>query len=361
MMNKNQAISGGMPVYKYVGNKVLTSFENLILRTRMSEFHSGYRMYSTTFLNKVPFHENTDVFYFDTEIIIQARHLGSAIEEVPIQAFYGDEDCNVNGFAYALDVCKAVILYRLHQLHIIRKANYIVNRSYVHKKKTSAFSSHQIILNDIPEGTGRILYIGKNENLLSDELLQKGYSVDLVLDLDTELVSGEKGLSVERQNFQNLQLEYDRVFDYVILGDVLSQTANPEELVRQAHRILKLDGTLVCSVPNIAIWLYRLSLLIGRFNYGPAGTLDYRNLRFFTKFSLLRVFKRQGLVVDTVKYTSLPFEVFFESSGKSLILRLIDRLYYLKVKLWPSMFSYQFVTSVKVKSLVDEVTSSIKE
>jgi len=361
MMDKNQAISGGMPVYKYIGNKILTSFENFMLRTNMSEFHSGYRMYATSFLKKVPFHENTDDFYFDTEIIIQARHLGSSVEEVPIQAFYGDEECNVNGFSYALDVCKAVVLYRLHQLHFIRKSNYIVNRSFVHKKKTSPFSSHQMILHSIPSGAGRVLYIGKNENLLSDELLQKGYEVDLILDKETELVSHEEGLRVQRQNFQNLSLDYQREFDYVILGDVLPQTVDPEELVAKAHRILKKDGVLICSVPNIAIWLYRLSLLMGRFNYAPAGTLDYRNLRFFTKFSLLRVFKRQGLVIDTIKYTSLPFEVFFESSGKSFFLSLIDRLYYLKVKLWPSLFCYQFVTSVKVKSLVDEAASSVEK
>ena len=111
MMRKRDAIKGGMPLYKFIGNQVLTRFENIILGTKLTEFHSGYRMYSTRILKRMPIKMNTDDFHFDTEIIIQCRHLGAPIKEVPIQTFYGDEECNVNGFQYAFDVCKAVLLY----------------------------------------------------------------------------------------------------------------------------------------------------------------------------------------------------------------------------------------------------------
>src|SRR4029453_10896786 len=71
MMRKADARRGGMPLYKFVGNRILTSVENPLLRTNLSEWHSGYRVYSTDALRRIPFHLNSSVFHFDTEIIIQ--------------------------------------------------------------------------------------------------------------------------------------------------------------------------------------------------------------------------------------------------------------------------------------------------
>ncbi|MBC87608.1 MAG: hypothetical protein CL677_10575, partial [Bdellovibrionaceae bacterium] len=71
MLNKRRALEGGMPLYKWIGNTVLTTFENIILGTRMTEFHSGYRMYGSDILRKIPFNENTNDWHFDTQIIIQ--------------------------------------------------------------------------------------------------------------------------------------------------------------------------------------------------------------------------------------------------------------------------------------------------
>src|SRR5690606_9300123 len=97
MMEKGQALKGGMPLYKYVGNKILTTFENAMLGMSLSEFHSGYRLYSCKALKKVPFHRNTHDFHFDTQIIIQFHAAGLRIVEVPIPTYYGDEICGVNG------------------------------------------------------------------------------------------------------------------------------------------------------------------------------------------------------------------------------------------------------------------------
>ena len=62
---------GGMPLYKFFGNRILTRVQNRLLRNRLSEFHSGYRVYSVSALKAVPFDRNTNEFHFDTEIIIQ--------------------------------------------------------------------------------------------------------------------------------------------------------------------------------------------------------------------------------------------------------------------------------------------------
>mgnify|MGYP001418335991 CR=1 FL=1 len=71
MMNSFDAIKGGMPIYKYIGNILLTFFQNMILTSNLSEFHSGYRSYKVSSLKKVKFKKNTNDFHFDTEIIIQ--------------------------------------------------------------------------------------------------------------------------------------------------------------------------------------------------------------------------------------------------------------------------------------------------
>ena len=71
MINRQDALKGGMPLYKWLGNQVLTRFQNALLGTHFSEFHSGYRLYSTDALRQIPFERNSNDFHFDTEIIIQ--------------------------------------------------------------------------------------------------------------------------------------------------------------------------------------------------------------------------------------------------------------------------------------------------
>jgi glycosyltransferase involved in cell wall biosynthesis len=104
MMTAFGALRGGMPLYKYVGNRALTTMQNALLRTRLSEFHSGYRAYSVPALRRIRFPLNSNDFHFDTEIIIQLLNAGQRIVEVPIPTHYGDEICYVDGVRYAKDV-----------------------------------------------------------------------------------------------------------------------------------------------------------------------------------------------------------------------------------------------------------------
>ncbi len=91
MMEKGAARRGGMPLYKHLGNRALTVFENTMLGTSLTEFHSGYRAYSVRALRRIPFEQNSDDFDFDTEIIIQLHAAGLRITETPIPTYYGDE------------------------------------------------------------------------------------------------------------------------------------------------------------------------------------------------------------------------------------------------------------------------------
>src|SRR5204862_5572409 len=97
-------LKGGMPLYKYAGNRILTSIENRSLGLTLTEFHSGYRAYDLHAIKKIDFTQMTDDFHFDTEIIIKLHHQGYKIKEVPIPTYYGTEICYVNGMKYARDV-----------------------------------------------------------------------------------------------------------------------------------------------------------------------------------------------------------------------------------------------------------------
>ena len=105
-------LKGGMPLYKYVGNRILSVFENFAFGLNLTEFHSGYRAYNLHTLQKIDFTHMTDDFHFDTEIIIKLNHQRYRIHEVPIPTYYGAEICYVNGLRYARNVFNAVRRYK---------------------------------------------------------------------------------------------------------------------------------------------------------------------------------------------------------------------------------------------------------
>jgi glycosyltransferase involved in cell wall biosynthesis len=113
MMVRGNALKGGMPVYKFIGNKILTFWQNRMAGIRLSEWHSGYRAYSTRSLASTDFELNSDYFDFDTEIILQMIEANQRIVEIPIPTFYGDELSRVNGVKYGWRVAKHTALWRL--------------------------------------------------------------------------------------------------------------------------------------------------------------------------------------------------------------------------------------------------------
>jgi len=119
MMRGSRPLRGGMPLYKFFGNKILTFLENSILGMNLSEFHSGYRVYSCQALSRIPIEKCSDDWHFDTDIIIQFKEKNFRIIEKPIPTYYGDEICYVNGFSYAYHCLESVFKYRLHKAHLI--------------------------------------------------------------------------------------------------------------------------------------------------------------------------------------------------------------------------------------------------
>jgi glycosyltransferase involved in cell wall biosynthesis len=113
MMIPGAARRGHMPLYKFVGNKVLTFSENTLIGTRFTEFHSGYRAYSVRALRTIPLDKLTSNWHFDTQIILEFLKRGYRVEEVPIPTYYGDEICHVNGIPYAMHCVGSALHFAL--------------------------------------------------------------------------------------------------------------------------------------------------------------------------------------------------------------------------------------------------------
>ncbi|HET6515418.1 MAG TPA: glycosyltransferase family 2 protein [Thermodesulfovibrionales bacterium] len=91
-----QALKGGMPFYKYVANRLLTFFENLFLRVKLSEYHTGYRAFTRTVLETLPLSANSDDFVFDNEMLAQTVYFGFRIGEISCPTKYFEEASSIN-------------------------------------------------------------------------------------------------------------------------------------------------------------------------------------------------------------------------------------------------------------------------
>lgn len=117
-------LAGGMPLVRYLGNRFLTGIQNFILGTDISEFHSGYRVYSVEALKQVPFERLSSDYHFDTESLILFVHKGFRIREMPIPTHYGDEKNYVNIWRYGVHVLVTTLSYSLHRRGIRKSRNW---------------------------------------------------------------------------------------------------------------------------------------------------------------------------------------------------------------------------------------------
>jgi len=112
----DRAIAGGMPRWKWVGNRLLTAIENRAFGVRFSEYHTGYRAFSADFLRSVPFLRNSDDFVFDQEIFAQMLARGARVREIPIPTRYFHEASSVDfltSLRYALKTLWVLTRFRL--------------------------------------------------------------------------------------------------------------------------------------------------------------------------------------------------------------------------------------------------------
>jgi glycosyltransferase involved in cell wall biosynthesis len=338
MMTRGGALRGGMPLYKYVGNKILTRIENDVLGTSLSEFHSGYRLYSCHALERIPFEQNTHDFHFDTQIIIQLHAAGMRIVERPIPTYYGNEICHVNGMRYAKDVLLSVVRYQMHELGIRHYKEYEVPPAYAAKK--SPLSSHSRLLGLIGNRPRRVLDIGCGQGELSHLARQRGHHV---VGIDMRPPQFELDEFIEADISQGLPIAEDRKFDIIVLADVLEHVSSPERLLLQARRHLAPDGRVLVSLPNAVHWSVRAVVGSGRFDYTNQGILERGHVRFFTLASAKRLFEAAKLSVRSSQTTPVPWERVIPRVFGRTVSEQLERTDYLLTRLRPNFFAYQHI------------------
>ena len=342
MMVKGAARRGGMPLYKYIGNKILTTFENRMLNTSLTEFHSGYRAYNVHALASLPFERNSDGFNFDTQIIIQLIDAGKRIVEVPIPTYYGDEICYVDGLKYARDVSVDVARYRLAQLGFTSGDLGSVGEEY--RMKEGEESSHAVILRwlgQIPPA--RVLDLGCSGGRVAEEARKLGHHVTGVDILELPEVGGRVDRFIQANLDDGLPPEVAAAgpFDVVLAADVLEHVRRPEKLLADVREILIPRGVFIASVPNFGHWYARGRVALGLFDYDQRGVLDEGHVRFFTRRGILRRMRNAGFSVVRHTATGLPLEIFTRSANlPQRVVAAADRF---AVRARPTMFGYQFV------------------
>ena len=117
------ALVGGMPIYKYVSNRFLTLFENLMIGQKLSEYHTGYRAWSSTVLRTLPLRQNSDDFVFDNQMLVQAVHFGFRIGEIGGPTNYFPEASSIDfrrSVVYGLGVLRTSARFRLNRMGLIK-------------------------------------------------------------------------------------------------------------------------------------------------------------------------------------------------------------------------------------------------
>jgi glycosyltransferase involved in cell wall biosynthesis len=354
------ALKGGMPLYKYFGNRILTSVQNRLLGTKLSEFHSGYRVYAVSAIKTLPFDRNSNVFHFDTEIIIQLVIAGKRIKEIPIPTYYGDEICRVDGLKYAFNVVKASLQARFQKINLFYDRRFDCapqqnDRRY--PSKLDFESTHARVIELVPEGA-RVLDLGSGTGAVGAALKEKKGCVVTGCDVErgaltaafdnfflADLNKGIPGMAGER-------------FDYILALDVIEHLAAPEDFLDQLRALAARAGAqVILTTANIAFIVMRISLVLGRFEYGERGILDITHKRLFTFNTMRRAMRAAGFEIQRSEGVVVPFPFVFGRSALSKIALAVNRVL---VRLRPTLFGFQILIIAKPRPTLETLLVQAK-
>jgi 2-polyprenyl-3-methyl-5-hydroxy-6-metoxy-1,4-benzoquinol methylase len=330
-----------------VGNKILTRIQNRLLHSNLSEFHSGYRLYSVEALKKLPLERNTNDFHFDTEIIIQLLRAQMRIRELPIPTYYGDEICHVNGMKYAWDVVKSTLLSRAQDLGIFYQRNFDVSAggmNLLYQSKWGFESPHTLALARVKPGS-KVVDVGCASGYMARALKDKNCEVTGIDEYPPFADSGLK--EFVQGDLDNCGFPLDAgAFQYILLLDVIEHLRSPEAFADalRASRRQSEDTRVIVSTGNVAFLVTRLMLLLGFFNYGSRGILDLTHTRLFTFATVRNLFEQSGYRIEEVRGVPAPFPV---ALGNTALARFLVRVNHALIRISRSLFAYQIFMVVR--------------
>jgi glycosyltransferase involved in cell wall biosynthesis len=354
MIHKRAARQGGMPLYKWIGNQILTAFQNHMLGTRLSEFHSGYRLYATKALAQVPFEKNTNDFHFDTDIIIQFVLRKLRVVELPIPTFYGDEICYVNGLGYAWNIFKTTLRAWLCGLNLFYDRKFDVrNEEEIYDLKLGYPSSHTAAI-AAAQPNGNVLDVGCGQGLIAAELVKKGCRVT---GMDRYVPEPERAPAdvrfirwdLDRNEFPVNVSQFDQIF----LLDIIEHLKEPARFMDELRFAAACSRPeIVMTTANIGFFATRLMLFFGQFNYGKKGILDVTHTRLFTFRSMRELLKQSGYKILDVRGIPAPYP---SALGNNVVARALLRLNASLIRLSKGLFSYQIFVRAQALPTVNNL------
>lgn len=346
MIDKKAARQGGMPAYKWAGNQVLTAFQNRMLGTRLSEFHTGYRLYSTAALRQIPFEKNTNDFHFDTEIIIQFVLRKMRIAELPIPTFYGNEVCHVNGLKYAWNVLKSTVKARLCGIHLFYDRKFDVNPEIGRHGDKLAFPSSQTFAVESCVPGKSVLQLGIGHGNVAAELQGRGCDVTAIDFAASELVeNSDAGCSAVSPALPANLFAYDQI----LLIDLIEHLHDPETFMDTLRQ--KTAGRrpeVIITSANIAFFVTRIMLALGQFNYSRKGILGIGHRRLFTFKSLSALLEQAGYEILESCGVPAPFPLAIGTNFWSKELLSLNQFL---LRILPGLFAYQIC--IRARALPD--------
>jgi glycosyltransferase involved in cell wall biosynthesis len=359
MIHKFNALKGRMPVYKWIGNQILTTWQNWILNSHLSEFHSGYRAYRMAALKSIPFSYNSDDFDFDTEILIQLLQTGRRFQEIAVPTFYGQELCHVNGLKYALQILIASLHSRIVPLGLFYHPQFDYHiQSPPYESKLGFSSSHQFTLDRVaPETT--VLDLGCGPGFMARELSKRHIRV---ISVDHSISDETRQYSLKSVSVNLDQYDFDsenHPVDTILLLDIIEHLRSPEVFLEKLrHRYAGTKPTIILTTGNIAFIVTRLSLLFGQFNYARRGILDFTHARLYTFASLRRSLMQSGFEILETHGIPGPFPLAFGDSGFARFLVGLNRLL---IRLCRGLFAYQIAMVIKPRPTLQVLLEAAKK
>lgn len=201
----------------------------------------------------------------------------------------------------------------------------------------NAFGGHAKLLALVGDGQ-RVLDVGCSSGYLARPLVERGCAV---VGVEFDPAAAEEARSVCMDvlvgDVETMELPFDQAsFDVVLCGDLIEHLRDPEAFLARVRPLLRPDGRLVLTTPNVANWSMRLGLLAGRWRYTERGILDRTHTHLFTRKTLSETLERAGYRIDVLDFTvPLP----------ALRNETTERIAHGIGRIRPSLFAYQFVVS----------------
>ncbi len=195
---------------------------------------------------------------------------------------------------------------------------------------------------------GRVMDVGCDEGYAARHLVTYGFQV---YGIDKNPATLEKAARYYQKTIlADLEKDLtttDGPFEVIIFADILEHLTDPAAVFQHFTALLAPGGLVVVSVPNVAHWYVRLSLLRGRFDYSERGILDRTHLRFFTLRTARRFLEEAGFRIEALDATPLPLPLVWSRTAPGRPLFFLHALGALLARRWKTLFAYQFIFAAR--------------